>query len=84
MDKRVTSLTWGSGRSTPSDKAGGGRGHPDPEIRGGPVSKIFFSAHRASIWSKNKREGSGSPWPLPWITHYGVPHHHVNRPLIAV
>ena len=24
-----------SGRSRPSDKAGGGDGHPDPEIRGG-------------------------------------------------
>ena len=32
-----------SGRSRPSDRGGWG-GHPDTEIRGGPVSKtIFFS-----------------------------------------
>ena len=30
-----------------------GGGHPDSEIRGGPVSKKFFSALRASFWSKN-------------------------------
>ena len=36
-------------------KGGGGGGHPDPEIRGrSPVSKISFSALRASVWSKNK------------------------------
>ena len=34
---------------------GGGIGHPDPEMRGGGVvSKKFFSALRASFWSKNK------------------------------
>ena len=33
---------------------GGGGGHPDPEIRGGPVSKKIFSALRASSWSRNK------------------------------
>ena len=32
----------------------GGGGHPDPEIRGGPVSTNVFSALRASFWSKNK------------------------------
>ena len=33
-----------SGRSRPSDKGGGGGGHPDPEIRGGPgLQKIFFA-----------------------------------------
>ena len=33
----------------------GGPGYPDYEIRGrGPVSKLFFSALRASFWSKNK------------------------------
>ena len=48
---------------------GGGPGHPDPEIRGGGGSpKKFFSALRASFWSKNKR----GPRPLdllPWIRH---------------
>ena len=41
-----------SGRSRPSD--GGGRGHPDPEIRGGQSPQMFFSVLRASFWSKNK------------------------------
>ena len=32
-----------SGGSTPSERGGGGSGHPDPEIRGGPgLKKIFF------------------------------------------
>ena len=38
----------------------GGPGHPDPEISGGGggvVSKFFFSALRASVWSKNKGDG---------------------------
>ena len=43
---------------------GGGAGHPDPEIRGGPVSKIFFSALRASVWSKIKGV-VGPPGPSP-------------------
>ena len=34
----------------------GGRGGPDPEIRGA-VSKTFFSALWASVWSKNKGRG---------------------------
>ena len=34
-------ITAYSGGSRPSDK-GGGAGHPDPEIRGGAVSKKFF------------------------------------------
>ena len=34
--------------------AGGGRGHPDPEIRGGQSPQFFFSVLRASFWSKNK------------------------------
>ena len=42
----------------------GGPGHPDPEITkgggGGTVSKIVFSALRASVWSKN-REGARAP-----------------------
>ena len=29
-------------------------GHSDPEKRGGSVTKNFFSALRASVWSKNK------------------------------
>ena len=49
-----------SGGSRPSYK--GGPGHPDPEIRGGGQSpKKFFSALRASVWSKNK----GRARPLP-------------------
>ena len=38
---------------------GGGGGHPDPEISGGggAASKNFFSALRASFWSKNKGGG---------------------------
>ena len=53
---RLVSIVLGSGGSRPSDKGGGG--HPDPEIRGGPgLKKIFFSALRASFWSKNKGGG---------------------------
>ena len=55
----MTFWTKFSGRSRPSDKGGGGRGHPDPEIRGGPVSKKIFSGLGASFWSKNK----GGPFP---------------------
>ena len=33
---------------------GGGGGHPDPEIRGGPASKKMFSAVRVSFSSENK------------------------------
>ena len=42
---------------------GGGAGHPDPELEVGG-SKTFFSAPRASIWSKNKG-GPGPSMPLP-------------------
>jgi len=43
-----------------------GDGHLHPEKRGGaPVSKKFFSAPRASVWSNNKG-GGGPPGPLPW------------------
>ena len=55
----MTFWTKFSGGSRPSDKGGGGRGHPDPEIRGGPVSKKIFSGLGASFWSKNK----GGPFP---------------------
>ena len=50
-----------SGASRPSDKGGGG-GHPDPEIRGGPVSKKIFRPFRPPFWSKNK---GGPPCPSP-------------------
>ena len=40
-------------------------GHPDPEIRGRPgLKKKFFSALRASVWSKNEVEGR-PPGPSP-------------------
>ena len=38
---------------------GEGGGHLDPEIRGALVSKKFFSALWASVWSKSK--GGGRP-----------------------
>ena len=46
MEKRVTSLTGGSGGSRLSYKwkggGGGWAGHPDPEIRGARSQKKFF------------------------------------------
>ena len=47
----------------------GGAGHPDPEIRGGPVSKKSFSALRVSFWSKNKAGARAPPLnpPRGWI-----------------
>ena len=42
----------------------GGGGHPDPVIKGSNLQKKFFSALRASFWSKNKG-GSGRPCPSP-------------------
>ena len=36
--------------------------HPDPEIRGGRTQNPFFSALRASFWSKNKGVGAGPLW----------------------
>ena len=51
-----------SGGSRPSVKEGGGvAGHSDPEIRGGSGLQKFFSALRASVWSKKK----GGPGPFP-------------------
>ena len=47
----------GGGDGSPGE--GGGGGHPDPKIRRGrgrPPEK-FFSALRASFWSKNKGGG---------------------------
>ena len=48
----------------PDLQGGGGRGHRDPEIRGVGSPKNFFSALRASFWSKNKG-GGGPPGPSP-------------------
>ena len=58
------------GGCRPSDKEEGR--HPDPEIRGGvhpdpeirgAVSKNFFSALRASVWSRNNENKGGAPPP---------------------
>ena len=38
----------------PDTQGGGGRSHPDPEIRSGQSPKKIFSALCASVWSKNK------------------------------
>ena len=38
-------------------RGGGGGGHSDPEIRGEGGLKIFFTAFRGSVWSKNKGGG---------------------------
>ena len=55
-----------SGGSRPSDKVGGGGGHPDPAIRGEAVSKKYiFPPLRASVWSKNKGGGTGPADPSP-------------------
>ena len=38
-------------------RRGAGGSHPDPEIRGGSgLEKKFFSALRASVWSKTNGE----------------------------
>ena len=48
---QIQTLRWG----------GGGRdSHPDPQIRGGLVSKKILFVLQASFWSKNKK-GGGSP-----------------------
>ena len=43
-------------------------------LRGGgggeAVSNFFFSALRASVWSKSNGGGGRSPGPLPWIRHW--------------
>ena len=51
-----------NGGSRPLDKRGGS--HPDPEIRGGPVSKNNLLPLWASFWSKNK--GGRALWALTW------------------
>ena len=47
-------------------RGGGGGCQPDPEIRGGGARspKKFYSALRASVWSKNKGRSGGEPPPL--------------------
>ena len=63
----------------PSDK-GRGPGHPDPEIRGGggEVSKKkFFSALRASVWSKLRR-GAGPPGLSPGSAIGMTDHFQIN------
>ena len=58
----LKSSFFNSAGSRPWDK--GGLSHPDPLIGGGgAVSKKFFFALQASVWSKNK-EGPG-PGPSP-------------------
>ena len=54
-----------SGGSTPSDKGRGG---------GGGLQRCFFSAHRASVWSKNKGRRAPRAPPLdPPLQYY----HHI-------
>lgn len=50
-------------------RGGGAAGHPDPEIRGSPVSKKIFPALQASVRSKNK---AAPPPPLRWNRHWCV------------
>ena len=45
----------------PDLEISGGGGHPDPEICRGAVSKTFFSALWASVWSKNEGGPGLSP-----------------------
>ena len=66
-----------SGRSRPSERGGGGSGHPDPEIRGGPGRKKIFSALRVSFWTKNKvgeQAPQAPPLNLPLITSGKLSH----------
>ena len=67
------SANWlqSSGGFTPSDNGGGGDGHPDPEIRGGPASKKIFSVLQASFWSKNK--GGPAPQAPPLDSAVALP-----------
>ena len=46
---------------------GGGRSTTPRDYWSGAVEKKFFSAPRATVWSKNT--GGGPPGPLPWICH---------------
>ena len=53
---RIHTLRWGGG-------GGGG-------WRRAQSLKNFFSALRASVWSKNKEGGRPPPRPLAWIRHW--------------
>ena len=60
-DRDLQISEWGGG--------GVGGSYPDSEIRGARWSQNkYFSALRASFWSKNKGGGLASR-PLPWIRH---------------
>ena len=59
LDTVLEIRDWGQS-SKPLEKGEGGWG------RSPKNSKNFFSALRASVWSKNK----GEPGPLPWIRHF--------------
>ena len=66
--KKFERVTWNciapSNGFRPSEKGGGG-GVIHTRIEGGPGLKNFFSALRASVWSKNKREaGPAGPSPM--------------------
>ena len=55
-----------SGGSRPSDRGGeGGGGHPDPEIRWGPVSKICFWPFGSQFGLNIRRGRGGAPWTPP-------------------
>ena len=64
-----------SGGSRPSDKGSARSSRPWDKLGCG-LKKNFFSALRASIWSKTKGggggRGAGPPRPLPWIRHCQV------------
>ena len=68
----------------PDLQMGGGVGarHPDREITTrGAISKTNnFSALRASVWSKNKGEGSGPPGPSPGSATYTLRIHAATSP----
>ena len=63
-----------------------GGGHPDPEIRGGPVN--FFLAFQASFWSKNKGDGGRAPRapPLdpPPVLVTKLPHPRSNTKILDI
>ena len=73
--------------AVPDPQIGGGgggigAGHLDPEITTkGAISKTKnFSALWASVWSKNKGEGSGPPGPSPGSATYTLRMHAARSP----
>ena len=54
---------------------------PDPELRGGAVSKIFFLALRPAVWSENKVV-PGPPGPSPQSATVMLPVSECLRPVI--